>query len=147
MDLYNTSAILVERGVREGIEQRLRKRLHGSVLTPKLKNTPFSCLAVSTLYAGVVVVYEMYALGRENVILIDQNNTYAEYVYAPVRKPAFSSLTVYKLHTNSAAHHSQPCQSRRNTKKPRTPATRIHGFSLWWAKGDLNPHVPKDTGT
>ncbi len=38
-----------------------------------------------------------------------------------------------------------------------SPTTQKHGKTVnptkgstvlsWWAKGDLNPHVPKDTGT
>ena len=35
--------------------------------------------------------------------------------------------------------------------KPRTMSqdtcARCPETSQWWAKGDLNPHVPKDTGT
>ena len=33
------------------------------------------------------------------------------------------------------------------TKFGDEPRSASRSNRLWWAKGDLNPHVPKDTGT
>ena len=61
-------------------------------------------------------------------------------------QPRIRDLAARVTHVHPAPT-DHPINARKPASQPASHAAEVNSNCSWWAKGDLNPHVPKDTGT